>query len=95
MTCDCSRFSGRERDLCEGRGRDGRKDPRPEAVEHFRRKHHNAELPVPVQKSRGLGDTIAKFTHATGIAQAVEAVTNGNCGCKKRQELLNDLVPYQ
>jgi len=48
--------------------------------------------------SRGLGDTIAKITHATGIAQAVEAVSNATgvpCGCKERQEWLNRVVPYR
>jgi hypothetical protein len=49
-------------------------------------------------KSRGLGDTISKFTHATGIAQAVEAISQATglpCGCKQRQEWLNKRVPYQ
>jgi len=47
---------------------------------------------------RGLGDTIASITHATGIAQAVEYVSGKlgvDCGCKKRQEALNKLVPYK
>lgn len=37
-------------------------------------------------KSRGLGDTIAKVTSAIGIKPCG--------GCKKRQELLNKLIPY-
>jgi hypothetical protein len=48
--------------------------------------------------SRGLGDTIAKLTHATGIAQAVEAVSGAlgvPCGCKERQEWLNKVMPYE
>lgn len=52
----------------------------------------------PNAPSRGLGDTIAKFTHATGIAKAVEVVTEAlgieNCGCGGRQEWVNNLVPY-
>ena len=52
----------------------------------------------PNAPSRGLGDTIAKFTHATGIAKAVEVVTEvlgiEDCGCRGRQEWINDLVPY-
>jgi hypothetical protein len=52
----------------------------------------------PNAPSRGLGDTIAKFTHATGIAKAVEVVTEAlgieDCGCGGRQEWINDLVPY-
>jgi hypothetical protein len=49
-------------------------------------------------ESKGLGDSIAKFTEATGIAKAVETVTHAagiqDCGCKKRQEQLNNLFPY-
>jgi hypothetical protein len=48
--------------------------------------------------SRGLGDTISKLTHATGIAQAVEALSKATgvpCGCKGRQDWLNKMVPYE
>jgi hypothetical protein len=38
-------------------------------------------------KSRGLGDTIAKMTHALGIKQCG--------GCKKRQSKLNKIFPYK
>jgi hypothetical protein len=52
----------------------------------------------PNVPSRGLGDTIAKFTHATGIAKAVEVVTDAlgieDCGCGARHEWLNGAVPY-
>lgn len=52
----------------------------------------------PKAPSRGLGDTIAKFTHATGIAKAVEVVTEAlgieDCGCGARQEWANDFMPY-
>lgn len=37
----------------------------------------------------GLGDVVAKVTRATGIAQAVEFVTGGECGCPHRQAALN------
>jgi len=50
------------------------------------------------QQSRGLGDTIAKITHATRldkVAKAYTAITGKDCGCKKRQEALNKLVPYE
>lgn len=49
-------------------------------------------------KSRGLGDTIAKVTKATGIDAAVKAVakaTGKDCGCRKRQKKLNDAMGYQ
>lgn len=41
---------------------------------------------------QGLGDVIAKVTHATGIDRVVKAVTGG-CGCDKRQSLLNRVMP--
>lgn len=49
------------------------------------------------QKSRGLGDTIAKITHYTGIAKAVkikEKITGKPCGCANRQKKLNQKVSY-
>lgn len=48
---------------------------------------------------KGLGDTIATVTRVTGIKKVVHAVTRTvgikDCGCKKRQEKLNELVPYK
>ncbi len=44
-------------------------------------------------ESRGLGDTIAKFTKATGIKRIVERMTD-DCGCDKRQDKLNKMFPY-
>lgn len=41
---------------------------------------------TPDQPSRGLGDSIAKLTHAVGIKPCR--------GCKKRQAGINKLVPY-
>ncbi len=49
------------------------------------------------KKSKGLGDTIAKITKATGIKKVVDTVakaTGKDCGCGKRQENLNRLFPY-
>jgi hypothetical protein len=52
----------------------------------------------PKQKSEGLGDTIAKFTHLTGIDKAVETVVKmagkEDCGCNKRRRTLNEIFPY-
>lgn len=45
--------------------------------------------------SRGLGDTVAKFTEATGIDKVVKFVAGEDCGCKERQEKLNKLFPYK
>ena len=49
------------------------------------------------KKSKGLGDTIAKITKATGIKKVVDTVskvTGKDCNCGKRQENLNRLFPY-
>tara|TARA_R110000787_G_scaffold3543_2_gene13827 strand:+ start:1213 stop:1392 length:180 start_codon:yes stop_codon:yes gene_type:complete len=46
------------------------------------------------QKSRGLGDTIEKFTKATGIKKIVEHVAKGDCGCSKRKDALNKAFSY-
>jgi len=48
-------------------------------------------------KSKGLGDTIAKFTEATGIKKVVDTVakaTGKDCGCGERKDTLNRLFPY-
>lgn len=53
--------------------------------------------PVSQIKSRGLGDTINKFTTATGIKKVVDTVakaTGSDCGCNKRQDALNRAFPY-
>lgn len=51
------------------------------------------------QPSRGLGDTIARFTHATGLDKVADTVAKAvgakGCGCNKRQEALNNFVPYK
>ena len=52
------------------------------------------------QPPRGLGDVIAKVTHATGLDKAVEFVAKklgkkSGCGCKGRQKKLNELVPFK
>jgi hypothetical protein len=50
-----------------------------------------------VYSSSGLGDTIAKITHATGLDKLSELytkITGQPCGCKDRQEVLNKLFPY-
>ena len=49
------------------------------------------------QKSKGLGDTIAKITKATGIKKVVDKVakaTGKDCGCGERKDTLNRLFPY-
>ena len=46
-------------------------------------------------RSKGLGDTIAKITEATGIAKAVEWLAGEDCGCDERRKRLNELFPYR
>ena len=45
-------------------------------------------------ESKGLGDTIAKITKATGIDKVVKFVAGEDCGCDERKEKLNKLFPY-
>lgn len=48
-------------------------------------------------KPKGLGDTVEKFTKATGIKKVVDAVaktTGKDCGCGKRKDTLNRIFPY-
>jgi hypothetical protein len=47
------------------------------------------------KKSKGIGDTVAKFTNATGIDQLVKKTMGEDCGCKRRQEKLNKMFPYK
>ncbi len=44
---------------------------------------------IILKKHKGLGDTIASFTEATGIKAVVESITE-DCGCPERQEALNN-----
>ena len=41
-------------------------------------------------ESKGLGDTVQKFTTATGMAKAA----GKDCGCGKRKDTLNRMFPY-
>jgi len=44
-------------------------------------------------RSKGLGDSIEKFTKATGIKKLTDKIPGG-CGCNKRKEILNNKFPY-
>lgn len=52
----------------------------------------------PKDKSKGLGDTIAKITHATGLDKVADAVAKAagadDCGCNRRRKTLNEIFPY-
>lgn len=43
----------------------------------------------PISHSKGFGDTVAKVANKFGFKKTE------NCGCQKRQDLLNKLVPYK
>jgi len=44
-------------------------------------------------KSKGFGDTIEKFTKATGIKRLADSIPGG-CGCDHRKEWFNKNFPY-
>jgi hypothetical protein len=50
-------------------------------------------------KSRGLGDSIEKFTTTTGLKSltkiANDAIGYKDCGCNKRKDWLNKQFPYK
>ena len=49
-------------------------------------------------KSKGLGDTVEKFTEMMGIKKMVKTIeieTGGDCGCNKRKDKLNEIFPYK
>ena len=50
-------------------------------------------------KSRGLGDSIAKVTKVTGLNSLAQMGANilgkKDCGCNKRKEALNKAFPYK
>ncbi|MAF25150.1 hypothetical protein CL634_06200 [bacterium] len=55
------------------------------------------DLEIP-SESRGLGDTVAKITKATGVKKMTDAVFgafNKDCGCRERQGKLNKMFPYK
>jgi len=46
---------------------------------------------------QGLGDTVANFTHQTGLDQLsklYEEKTGKSCGCQERQAMLNQIFPF-
>ena len=51
-----------------------------------------------VQPMRGLGDLVEKVTVNTGIKRIVDKIakaTGKDCGCNKRKDALNRLVPFK
>ena len=53
---------------------------------------------LPSHQSKGLGDTVEKFTKATGIKKVVDTVSKAmgkDCGGKGRKDKLNKAFPYK
>ena len=53
-----------------------------------------------MSKSKGLGDTVEKFTKATGIKTLTQIAMRAtgyqkDCGCNKRKKALNKMFPYK
>jgi len=48
-------------------------------------------MPRPKKNNRGLGDTVASITKAIGI----DKLMPDDCGCDKRRDILNNLLPYK
>ena len=58
---------------------------------------HLLKFNFMTKKSKGLGDSIEKFTKATGIKKVVDTVskvTKKPCNCGERKDTLNRLFPY-
>jgi hypothetical protein len=57
-----------------------------------------AKVVVTVNKSRGLGDSIHRFTKSTGIDKVAKAMAQAagysDCGCEDRRDTLNRVFPY-
>ena len=56
------------------------------------------ECPLDKFGSRGIGDVVASVLRVTGVKAVVEGIARRRgkpCGCKKRQEKLNELVPFK
>jgi hypothetical protein len=53
----------------------------------------------PNRPSKGLGDSIAKVTHAIGIDKLADKIAQAlgeeDCGCERRREKLNELFPFK
>ena len=46
------------------------------------------------EQSKGLGDSIDKFTEKTGIKKLVKKIAGDDCGCEERKKKLNQLFPH-
>jgi len=52
---------------------------------------------IKAGQAQGLGDSVAEFTHWSGLDKLAELYTEKtgkDCGCKGRQQKLNQWFPY-
>ncbi len=53
----------------------------------------------PNKEPEGLGDVLAKITHRLGLAKMAQDIAHlvgkEDCGCNRRREILNELVPFK
>jgi hypothetical protein len=57
-----------------------------------------ATEPAPPPAMRGLGDLVEKVAQKTGIKAVVNKIskiTGKDCGCNKRRDILNRLLPIR
>jgi hypothetical protein len=62
-------------------------------VKEVRLLEEDGTVKLNIMKSRGLGDTIEKFTKATGIKRVADMIPGG-CGCDDRKQWFNKNFPY-
>jgi len=62
-------------------------------VKEVEQQEEDGIVNINIMKSKGLGDTIEKFTKATGIKRVADLIPGG-CGCDKRKEWFNRNFPY-
>lgn len=92
---ECIGYLGRMLDICVGKGHDGRPDPTPEHVRHYRAQWGLPPLGSNEKKlpyngpMRGMGDLVA-----TAIKKATFGKVTPCGGCQKRQDWLNKVIPF-
>ena len=62
-------------------------------VKEVEQQEEDGTVNINIMKSKGLGDTIEKFTTATGIKKLADKIPGGR-GCDKRKDWLNKNFPY-
>jgi len=92
MKNDCTKYKGRLRDLCEGRGRNGRPNPSQRAIDAFAAKEHlmpatAEETPAVAKKPdvSSIGTNLAKI-----FKDEIAAIPCGEC--KQRIAKLNQMT---